>query len=1114
MSILIFDPRLESSPTQKLFPDPGFKRAHAPKLLKTDFGDGYAQRGKDGINSDPLTDTLVWTNLTKAEKDYMDQFMIARQGNQAFLWQASDETVPNAYVCEVWDYDFVAADVYTFNATFRQVYDLSTAAVPLLSISAAAPANEGNAGTTTFPFVVTRTGDIVTACTVNWAVTGSGGSPANATDFSGGVLPSGTVTFGAGVTSQTINVLVAGDTTSEPDEGFTVTLSSPSVPAVIVSGTASTTILNDDAAPVPSLSISAPAAANEGNTGTTNFAFPVTRSGDTVTACTVNWAVTGSGGSPANAADFVGGVLPSGTLTFGSGVTLQTINVPVAGDTSVEPDEGFTVTLSSPSAPAVITTATASSTILNDDAAFSAPTPANYNVVSGGDSRMVAAANNDDTSGVSAFNGLGMHAVAKCANGWLESLTGGRLVLMPHRLTDFALSSQTSQDMATIPRPFDPTKGINYVARSRAGILLLLVGTNDSTYSGADPGKGNGAVSGTSTKSNIRFIIEYLTDPVKNAAANAALGIEGGGCNLYGGVGKVIILLNELPSGRYIADGGTPTLGLPNTDQAGLFALSRWLLTMDYSLSGTTGYANVITVNTYDTQADYTTIPDATVGRPGGKPAFGGGLTDNAHTFLPVAGAKYDGLHSTAYGGLLMGRAVAGVINSIWSGVSNYLDSSHPRNGTAQFVTQNPRLIGTGGTNSGFHSITGSANVPANMQLNGNNIADCDITVSVRTDTDGETVYRFIVSGTSTVTGQKDIFIGLPALFSSGWSDGTYGPALVRGDKCRAFTEFRISGTTNKLLQASVLAQANSNVDNAYITSAGQPDQGAYVSRVYLHDDASATDSGMGSATFTPLVSRVFDTINQLGNSNAGFGIMGTLALAVSLFAEAGDAPVGTAIHLDFEIKGFGLRKITEAGYSASGIAMDYFTDTDGVLLTAHVPTSGGAWIKATGYTVDGAITSNRVRSNAAGFTCLYNNTDPGADNYAVRGRCRRITGVTGAGIAARVSSTAADFYAMIYEAGAGNIVLYRYNAGTPTALQTVATTIADATDFVMQLEVETIRTGVIQLRMFKDGVQLGVDTIDTSGSAITARGRCGVTLQGGSSTTGVHIDTVLTKTL
>lgn len=102
----------------------------------------------------------------------------------------------------------------------------------------------------------------------------------------------------------------------------------------------------------------------------TAFTFTVTRTGDTTVASTVDWAVTGTGGNPANAADFVGGVLPSGTVNFGVGDSSEDITINVNADVDVETDETFTVTLSN-SSRGLILTATAIGTIVNDDVSSS-----------------------------------------------------------------------------------------------------------------------------------------------------------------------------------------------------------------------------------------------------------------------------------------------------------------------------------------------------------------------------------------------------------------------------------------------------------------------------------------------------------------------------------------------------------------------------------------------------------------------------------------------------------------------------------------------------------------------------------------------------------------------
>lgn len=110
----------------------------------------------------------------------------------------------------------------------------------------------------------------------------------------------------------------------------------------------------------------------EGNDNiATPFTFSVTRTSSTGTA-TVNWDVVGVGPNPANSQDFVGGVLPSGTVSFADGQVDVTITIEVLGDNVFGPNEGFRVRLLS-SSNAVIGTADA--VIENDDIIDIIPTP-------------------------------------------------------------------------------------------------------------------------------------------------------------------------------------------------------------------------------------------------------------------------------------------------------------------------------------------------------------------------------------------------------------------------------------------------------------------------------------------------------------------------------------------------------------------------------------------------------------------------------------------------------------------------------------------------------------------------------------------------------------------
>jgi ELWxxDGT repeat protein/parallel beta-helix repeat protein len=99
----------------------------------------------------------------------------------------------------------------------------------------------------------------------------------------------------------------------------------------------------------------------EGNSGTTNATFTVTLSPSVSQTVTVGYAT--ADGSAHSGSDYTA---TSGTLSIPAGSTTGTITVPVLGDTILENNEMFTVTLSNPTN-ATLLTATGTGTIQNDD---------------------------------------------------------------------------------------------------------------------------------------------------------------------------------------------------------------------------------------------------------------------------------------------------------------------------------------------------------------------------------------------------------------------------------------------------------------------------------------------------------------------------------------------------------------------------------------------------------------------------------------------------------------------------------------------------------------------------------------------------------------------------
>jgi hypothetical protein len=215
--------------------------------------------------------------------------------------------------------------------------------------------NEGNSGTSTMTFTVTLSAASGRTVTVNYSTTNGSASAGNSgnADYVGA---SGTLTFSPGTTTQTVAIILRGDTTFESNETFTVGLSGASN-ANVADNQATGTIVNDD---LPSLSINN-VTVNETNGTSTTAQFTVTLSGASAQTVTVNFAT-----APNTAAAGVDYTSTSGSLSFSPGATTRTVSVTVLGDTLDEDDETYFVNLSG-ATNATIATAQGVGTIDDND---------------------------------------------------------------------------------------------------------------------------------------------------------------------------------------------------------------------------------------------------------------------------------------------------------------------------------------------------------------------------------------------------------------------------------------------------------------------------------------------------------------------------------------------------------------------------------------------------------------------------------------------------------------------------------------------------------------------------------------------------------------------------
>src|SRR5262249_6430302 len=131
--------------------------------------------------------------------------------------------------------------------------------------------NEGDAGTTSFTFTVTRTNPIGNA-SVHWAVVFNQDPAANASDFAPRQPLSGNLSFDANHPTQIITVNVQGDSHYESGglaENFSVVLSNPTNKTIIdpLQASAAGHIINDDDSAPVELLLPFSASAGHGHQG-------------------------------------------------------------------------------------------------------------------------------------------------------------------------------------------------------------------------------------------------------------------------------------------------------------------------------------------------------------------------------------------------------------------------------------------------------------------------------------------------------------------------------------------------------------------------------------------------------------------------------------------------------------------------------------------------------------------------------------------------------------------------------------------------------------------------------------------------------------------------------
>jgi phage-related protein len=107
-------------------PSQGLAVDLTPRIRSVQFGEGYDQTSKDGINSNPRTFNVKYNKATKKKAVNVLNFLEDHQeGTKWFYW-----TPPEPYddltkfKCAKWGNSFDGPNVYNVDAVFKQSYEI------------------------------------------------------------------------------------------------------------------------------------------------------------------------------------------------------------------------------------------------------------------------------------------------------------------------------------------------------------------------------------------------------------------------------------------------------------------------------------------------------------------------------------------------------------------------------------------------------------------------------------------------------------------------------------------------------------------------------------------------------------------------------------------------------------------------------------------------------------------------------------------------------------------------------------------------------------------------------------------------------------------------------
>ena len=107
-------------------PSKSFSTNSKPRVVVSQFGDGYSQRTGQGINRITKEWSLVFKSRSIIDSNAIENFFIARSGVEGFLWTPPGESTTYSVICTEWSRTYDSAISATIQAKFVQIFDVLT----------------------------------------------------------------------------------------------------------------------------------------------------------------------------------------------------------------------------------------------------------------------------------------------------------------------------------------------------------------------------------------------------------------------------------------------------------------------------------------------------------------------------------------------------------------------------------------------------------------------------------------------------------------------------------------------------------------------------------------------------------------------------------------------------------------------------------------------------------------------------------------------------------------------------------------------------------------------------------------------------------------------------